>query len=33
MRLTATVTRSDDDPSFAFGKRPAGAEILARAAD
>lgn len=28
VRLTATLTRSDRDPLFAFGKRPAKAEVL-----
>jgi len=28
VRLTATLTRSDRDPAFAFGKRPSGAQFL-----
>lgn len=28
VRLTATLTRSDDDPKFGFYKRPAKAEVL-----
>lgn len=28
VKLTATVTASNDDPSFGFGKRPAKAEVL-----
>ena len=31
VRFTATFERSNDDSTFAFGKRPAKAEILARA--
>lgn len=30
VRVTATLTQSDRDPSFAFGKRPSGAAILDR---
>lgn len=32
VRFTATLSRSDDDPSFGFFKRPAKAEMVARAA-
>ena len=28
VRFTATLTQSDDDPTFAFGSRPAGAELV-----
>ena len=28
LRLTATLTKSDRDPTFAFGKRPSGAQFL-----
>ena len=30
--ITATVTRSDTDPAFSFGKRPTAASIVERAA-